>query len=555
MGATPVNPNAAPATISGTINSAAGMAELGLSYQVTGEEFDVTLVDFDGNAVPSISLDAGETNPKTVKDGQAYSFKTKDFTKSYKIIAKSKTTQNKMLSTFVGKVKENESVPSRDVNPIATAMSMIYADPTKDAATYKQEEQTKKQDQTFMKRLAPVVADLEAKRSSSLGNLNLTSPAKLEQAYKDAILGSTNPQEIAKIKEGLDAVIGQLEEQLSIMAKLKDALSLVATSGRRQNETFVKESKTKIKNILTAEATDPLKDTTNKQTYKEAKISFGLVCCDLGDIFKNKVSSTTASGAPNMMAAYQALDSGIDPKAKAEYEEGYNAVKGLTFDENDKAKGLDDAGNAAILKNASELAKTDPAMLDEAKKKADVISSEMETEGKAVINLPTGEALPKDRILAEKGEALINGGRPTEAVDVFEDVTEPRIKNFGLGRAYLQLNDLEFAYKNLKDSVKDIVKSNNGFENRMNVEAQFARINEALFAFAAVLDKIKNGTETDVMQIKNKIKAEEQLEGSSEQILDDPNVTLGKVIKDIKPTTSFFEVGKKFADGQTGFGG
>ncbi|HOT76868.1 MAG TPA: hypothetical protein PK467_13855, partial [Candidatus Wallbacteria bacterium] len=133
VGATPVNPNAAPATISGTINSAAGMAELGLSYLVTGEEFDVTLVDYDGNAVPSISLDAGETNPKTVKDGQAYSFKTKDFTKSYKIIAKSKTTQNKMLSTFVGKVKENEPVPNCDVTPIATAMSMIYADPAKDA--------------------------------------------------------------------------------------------------------------------------------------------------------------------------------------------------------------------------------------------------------------------------------------------------------------------------------------------------------------------------------------------------------------------------------------
>ncbi|HOT77416.1 MAG TPA: hypothetical protein PK467_16635, partial [Candidatus Wallbacteria bacterium] len=219
-----------------------------------------------------------------------------------------------------------------------------------------------------------------------------------------------------------------------------------------------------------------------------------------------------------------------------------------------KTKGLDDAGAAAILKNASELAKVDPNKLDEAKKKADVLLSELENDGKSQIELPTGEVLPKDKLLEEKGEALINGGRPTEAVDVFENVTEPRVKNFGLGRAYLQLNDLEFAYKNLKDSVKDIVKSSNGFESRMNLEAQFGKINEALFAFAAVLDKIKNGTETDVMQIKNRIKTEEQLEGTSGQILDDPSITLGKVIKDIKPTTSFFEVGKKFADGQTGFG-
>ncbi|HBC73374.1 MAG TPA: hypothetical protein DC017_00675, partial [Candidatus Wallbacteria bacterium] len=555
VGATAVNPNAAPATIGGTLNSAAGMAELGISYQATGEEFDVTLVDYDGNAIPSISLEAGETNPKTVKDGDSYSFKTKDFTKSYKVIAKSKTTTNKMLSTFVGKVKENETVQQRDVTPIATAMSLIYADPSKEAATYKQEEQTKKQDQTFMKKLAPMVADLETKRSASLSNVDFSNPAKLEQAYKDAILGSNNPQEIAKIKDGLDAVIGKLEEQLSVLEKLKDALTLVATSGRRQNESYVRESKTKIKSLLTAEAADPLKDTTNKQVYKEAKISYGLVCCDLGDIFKNNLSSTTASGAPNMMAAYQAMDGVLDAQAKAEYEEGYNAVKDLTYDETDKTKGLDEAGMAAILKNASELAKEDSAKLDEAKKKADVLISEMENDGKSQIDLPTGESLPKDKILEEKGDALINGGRPTEAVDIFEDIEEPRVKNFGLGRAYLQLNDLEFAYKNLKDSVKDIAKSSNGFESRMNVEAQFGKINEALFAFAAVLDKLKNGTETDVMQIKSKLQSEEQLEGSADQILDDPNVTLRKLIRDMKPTTSFFEIGKKFADGQTGFGG
>ncbi len=552
VGASPVDPNAKSAVISGTLNTAPpAMAKLGLNYAVTNEEFDVTLVDFDGNPVPSISLEAGETNPKTVKDGQSYSFKTKDFTKSYKVMAVGKTTTNKMLSTFVGKVKENETVGQRDVTPIATAMSMIYADPLKDAATYKTEEQAKISDSAFMSKLTPIVADLETKRSASLKDANFSTPAKLEEAYKDAILGSNSAQEIAKIKEGLDAIIGKLEEQLSILEKLKDALALVATSGRRQNETFVRESQTKLENILKLETPT---DTANQQVFKEAKVSFGLVCKDLGDIFKNKTSST-AAGAPNMMAAYQAMEGELDPLAKAEYEKGYNAVKNLTFNDSDKSKGLDQSAAAAILKTSSELAKEDPAKLDEAKKKADLLLSDLENDGKTQINLPTGESFPKDKILEEKGNALINGGRPTEAVNVFEGVSEPRVKNFGLGRAYLQLNDLEYAYKNLKDSVKDIVKSSNGFESRMNVEAQFGKINEAIFAFAAVLDKLKNSTETDVMQLKNKIKTEEQLEGSAEQILDDPSVTLSKMIRDLKPTTSFFEVGKKFADGQTGFGG
>ncbi|HBC75029.1 MAG TPA: hypothetical protein DC017_09340, partial [Candidatus Wallbacteria bacterium] len=434
----------------------------------------------------------GETNPKSVKDGESYSFKTKDFTKSYKVIAKSKTTANKMLATFVGKVKENQTVPNRDITPLDTAMSLIYADANKDASVFAQEEAVKKGDASFMKKITPIVADLEAKRNTTIKSVNFTDLSKLEQAYKDAVLGSTSASEIAKIREGLDAYIGKLEAQLTAAEKLRDALSLVATNGRRQNETFVKESKTKIKDILSMENFDPFKDTTNADVYKEAKISYGLVCCDLGDIFKNKVGSQTAGaakGAKNLMAAYQTIKGKIDPQAKALYEEGYNTIKNLKLDDRDKTAGRDKGAAAAMLKNASELAKEDPSKLNDAKVKADSLLAKLDSEKSSSFTLPTGEAVDRNSILEDKGNAFINGGKPAESVKVFNEITDARVKNFGLGQAYMDLNSLDNAFLMLKSAVKDIVKSSNGYEARMLAEEDFDGVNEALFAFAALLDK------------------------------------------------------------------
>ena len=231
VGGNPTTPSTgAPATIGGTLKAAAAAPGApGLNYASTGEEFDVTLVDFNGAAVPAGSLETGEANPKTVKDGETYSFKTKDFTKSYKVIAKSRTTANKMLATFVGKVRESETVQNRDITPLDTAMSLIYADSTKTASAFAQEEATKKADANFMKKITPIVADLETKRNTTIKSVNFTDLSKLEQAYKDAVLGSTSATEIAKIREGLDAYIGKLEAQLTAAEKLRDALSLVAT--------------------------------------------------------------------------------------------------------------------------------------------------------------------------------------------------------------------------------------------------------------------------------------------------------------------------------------
>ena len=126
VGGSATNPStAAPATIGGTLKAAAAAPASHISYAATGEEFLVTLTDFNGNVIPAVSLADGETNPKTVKDGESYSFKTKDFTKSYKVIARSTSASNKMLATFVGKVKENQTVQQRDITPLDTALSLI----------------------------------------------------------------------------------------------------------------------------------------------------------------------------------------------------------------------------------------------------------------------------------------------------------------------------------------------------------------------------------------------------------------------------------------------
>ncbi len=559
IGASPVDPTVKAAEIAGTINSAAGMAELGLNYQAaTGEAFDVTLVDSDGNTVSSIALDANETNPKTVTDGAPYSFKVKDFTKAYKVIAKSKTTINKMISVFVGKVKAEEKITNRDVTPISTAIGMIYADASKDAVTFKAEEEAKKTDANFQKRIAPYVSDLESKRQALLKDQVYDTPEKLEKAYKDAVIGSLDPNEIAVIKEGLDAVIGKLEAQLTMLEKLKDTLALIATSGQRQNETNVKSAQGKLETIITSTNTD----TSNQEVNKDAKIAYGLVCSDLGEIFKNNVNSSTASaaaGARSLMAAYQVM-SEVNTLAEAEFKKGYEMTKNITLTDADNAKGRDKSLAAAILKNASELAISDPAKLDEAKQKADVLISKFESEGTLAVVLPTGEILNKDKILEKKGDALINAGRPSEAVEVFEEVSEGKVKNFGLGRAFLGLNDIENAYKNLKDSVKTVVKSAKGFELRMNEEQNFPKVNEALFAFAAVIDRIKNAPATDaaLTAVKQRLTALEQSASSdAEKILVDTNVTIGGIIKNIKPTTNFFAVGKKLVldnPTQQGFG-
>jgi hypothetical protein len=559
VGGNPTTPSTgAPAIIGGTLKAARAAVAPGLNYAGTGEEFDVTLVDFNGVPVPAGSLESGDANPKTVKDGESYSFKTKDFTKSYKVIAKSKTIANKMLATFVGKVKENETVQNRDITPLDTVMSLIYADSTKTASTFAQEEAFKKGDANFLEKIAPMVTDLETKRNTSIKSVNFSDLSKLEKAYKDAVLGSNNAGEIAKIREGLDAYIGKLEAQLNAAEKLRAALSLVATSGRRQNETFVKESMIKIKDVLSMENFDPFKDTDNAGVYKEAKISYGLVCCDLGDIFKNKVGSQTAGaakGSKDLMAAYQTLKGKLDPQAKALYEEGYNTIKNLKLDDRDKTAGRDKGAAAAMLKNASELAKEDPSKLNDAKVKADSLLAKLDSEKSSSFILPTGEAIDRNAILEDKGNAFINGGKPAESVKVFNEITDARVKNFGLGQAYMNLNSLDNAFLTLKSSVKDIVKSGNGYEARMLAEEDFNGVNEALFAFAALLDKLKNSSDPEVVKIRQAIESLESNSGAEDKMLTDSGVSVNNILEKIKPATSFYEVGERFVNGSmTDFG-
>ena len=410
-----------------------------------------------------------------------------------------------------------------------------------------------------MSKISPIVSDLETKRKASIQNAKFSDLSKLEQAYKDAVLGSANPVEIAKIREGLDAYIGELEGQLSAAKKLKEALALVATNGRRQNESYVKESKDKLKSLISLELSDPLKDTVNENVYKEAKISYGLVCCDLGDIFKNKLSSQSmgaAKNSKNLLAAYQAVKGKLDPQAKALYEEGYNAVKDLKLDAEDKAAGLDKNASAALLKNASELAKEDPSKLNDAKVKADSILAKLDSEGKTSFTLPTGEIVDKNDVLEEKGNAFINGGKPSESVQIFNEVTDEKVKNFGLGQAYMQLNALDKAFLNLKEAVKSVVKSENCYEARMQAEENFEAVNEALFAFAALLDKLKNGSEEDVVNFRKAIEALEANYSADEKIFTDAGITVNDILSGIKPTTSFYEAGEGFINGtQTDFGG
>ena len=546
-----------PAEISGILSTAVSAPEAGLNLSASGEEFNVTLLDSNGIQAPSSSLADGEQNPKIISDGQQYSFKVKDFTKSYKIIAQGKKTVNKMVSVFVGKVKENEKIINRDVNPVSTVMSLIYADATKDASIFASEESAKKNDGNFMKRLAPIVNELETRRASSLKNLTITDPAKLEAAYKDSVLGSTNVKEIEKIKEGLDLVIGKLEADLSILEKLKDALALIATNGKRQNETSLLSAKDKIKLIINSAESDPEKDAGNKSAYKEAKVAYGLVCANLGKLYSATASggSSSQGAGRSLMANYQALSGKMKPEAKALFEEGYAMLKSVSVEAGDKASGLDKKLAAAYLKNASELAKEDPSKLNEAKIKADSLIARLNELAGQYFELPDGEIITKNSILEEKGNAFINGGHPAESVNIYKEITDQNSKNFGLGRAYMQLNSFDDAYRNLKKIVKGIVKSSNGFEARMQMEENFDQINEALFAFAAVMDKLRNGSEADIIKFKQEILAEEQGYSSEEKILSDPQELITEILKSIKPSTNFYEAGEEFINGQqTNFG-
>ncbi|HNY10821.1 MAG TPA: hypothetical protein PKK26_04430, partial [Candidatus Wallbacteria bacterium] len=545
-----------PATISGNIASSASAAP-GVAFQATNKEYTVKLVDADGVQVPDTDLDPADpakpADPKNnfkVKDGQAYTFKVKNFIKPYKVVAQGDA--NEILSVFIGKVKTGDNITERNADPRTTAYALIYGDNKKDvdAGVFKSEEAARKNSTSFVKKLDEVAADIKTKQQTILNTRTLTDPAQLENAYKDAVLGTAKVSELKKLIEGLEIIFknnAEFSANAPLVEKLKEILALVASDGKRQNETSVKDAKDKLKTVLAGEAADAKKDTDNKDAYKDAKIAYSLVSSNLGDIYKNKVSSptATAANAPSLMAAYQAIQaSTLDASAKKEYDEGFKAVENLEADANDKIAGRDKHIAAALLKNASELAKEDPNKLDIAKKKADTIVAKLESEGKAEFELPTGETINKDKALEKKGEALINAGRSDEAVQVFQDVTEPKIKNFGLGRAYLQLNDLENAYNNLKDAVKEVINASNtangGSDARRGLEEKFNKINEALFAFAAIIDKIQN--DLNFATLKNTIQSQEK----NDKVLETADA--GKIIGSIKPTTNLYQVGKTFVD-------
>ncbi len=550
-GGSAITPVSGSATVSGTINSAS--AAPAVSYQAANKEYKLTLVDADGNAVPETDLEAPDAarpneprNDLTVKDGQPFSFKVKNFSRSYKVIAKG--TGNEMLSVFIGKLKDGDKVTGRNADPEATAYMLLYGDNKKetDAGVFKTEEEARRNDPSFGKKLAEFVADISAKRQSALKDRSFATADKLEKAYKDAVLGTIDPAGIKKLVEGLEVVFQKNPDLLAagtIADKLKEVIALAGTDGRRQNETSVKEAKAKLKALLAGETADPKKLTDNKDGYKDAKIALSLVSNNLGDIYKNKVSGGAAkinANAPSLMAAYQAIsDNTLDSAAKAEYLEGYNSLPALETDAADRQSGRDKQIAAALLKNASELAKEDPAKLDEARKKSDSIVARLDSEGIREFELLTGEKFTRDEALQEKGDALINAGRPDEAVRVFQEVEEPKIKNFGLGRAFLQLNDIENAYKSLKSSVEEILRSSDSSDARANIESKFEKVNEALFAFAAIIDRLKS--DVSLLSVKNSINGQEQ---GGDNFLN--GASAGNIISAIKPSTNFYTVGNAF---------
>jgi len=548
-GGSAVTPAPGSAAVSGAVNSAAGAPAL--SYQASNKEYKLTLVDSDGNAVAETDLEAVDAsrpndprNDLTVKDGQTFNFKVKNFSRSYKLIARG--TGNEMLSVFIGKLKSGDSLTGRNADPEATAYMLLYGDNKKDAdaGVFKNEEEARRNDPAFRKKLDEFVADITAKRLSALKDRTLATPANLEKAYKDSVLGTIDPAGIKKLVEGLEVVFQKDPALLAagtIADRLKEILAIVGTDGRRQNENSVKEAKTRLKELIAGEAADAKRLTDNRDGYRDAKTALSLVSNDLGDIYKNRVSGAAKrSGAPSLMAAYQAVSGGtLDTEARSEYLEGYNALATLEIEAGDRRSGRDKHIAAALLKNASELAKEDPAKLDEARKKADSIIAKLDSEGIREFELPTGEKFTKDEALQEKGDALINAGRPDEAVRVFQEVEESKVRNFGLGRAFLQLNDIENAYKSLKSSVEEILKSSDSSDARVNAEAKFEKVNEALFAFAAVIDRLKS--DASLLSVKNSINTQEK---SGDDFLN--GASAGSVINAIKPSTNFYTVGSAF---------
>ncbi|MEZ7892258.1 MAG: hypothetical protein QMC67_10960 [Candidatus Wallbacteria bacterium] len=559
---TPVTDNTA--TFSGTVSPVVPTAPgvLAPALQVAGENFDVTLVDATtGTEAAASDLDSTTPNATVSKTaGDTYNFKVKNLNKSYKIIAKSKTRANKILSTFLGLPSAGDKITGKNIDEKSTVIGMMYGDASRAASAFKTIETQKASDAAFINKINTYMANLEQKRTY-VSQQTFTNLGKLEEAYKDLLFGTTDASQIQNVVKGLEASLVAAGSK-TLRQELDEALALIGTESNRQNKTNIEDCMMKLFGSKTSDTANALDGSLIKKAQtandaailNEAKIAFSTACNYMGNLYKNGVVSSSQAGAamhaPNLMAAYQ-VTSETNADAMKWFKKGYTEIKNLLISSED-ANYI--KASAVILKNATEVAKEDPAALEEAKRKADALIAKLNATGQKEIILPSGEKFKQEKIYEKKGEALINGKRPAEAVQVFnqlpaEDTNAQKIKNFGLGRAYLELNDLKQAYQNMKEAVKDVVKAANQIETRMEAEKGFEKINEALFAFAAVIDKVKNDA-----AVKNQIIEEEKAKpdakdkffvNTQNQAIADSEiktVVVVVIVQVIKPDTAFREI-------------
>jgi hypothetical protein len=217
------------------------------------------------------------------------------------------------------------------------------------------------------------------------------------------------------------------------------------------------------------------------------------------------------------MAAFKSLQAGGDigtvgadadgdgdvdnPTTAADY---YNNGLDEMQDFTESTTGAGDATDPDVLASElnceAELAAVNPEYAEQAADDADALEAQLEGDPTQSIEIP-GDDVDYVDVLEQKAQAHSNAGNPAGAVEAYNKInpdliTDPtkkekagKVKNFGLGKAKIEMGDVDSAFDYLKGCVSDV--ANGADEVQSNDYGKFEKINEALLAMAAVIEKLK----------------------------------------------------------------
>lgn len=490
-------PSGVNVALTGTIDSSvlsAGSPSLAPNLQLSGE-FQVKLLNMANDEIASV-----QATPVT--GGYAYNFAQVPAYTAYKLVAKG--PNNEYAAGIVGQVVSNTV---KNLNPNTTALSlMIERDQSKfvalvgsAASTYAAEEDRLL---TLMAgSLDTVKANLErmrklvATQGITLDNLRAGLLARVEIPLNLATQLATYYADPSKrAVEAMDAY--------------KQAIALIGSQAGRETQMYVEQALTLLGSI-TGASYDGLTATQKK----DVAVATAAANAYMGDILQKTGGTATASSPRSFAAAYRSLGAAtINPSAAAYYKKGLDALnahkKAIPADQSDPAF------LAAQLKNSSPLAAEDPQYMQQASQTADALKAKLDTDSSlgGKVQLP-GADLDVIDVVEKKAEAFQKGGNPAGAIEAFNQLNEndasfdatkkekaTKTKKFGIGKARMDMGDVENAFDDLKAAVGDVVSAGGVQDGDY---AKFAKINEALLAMAAVIEQLKAQSSQKLNQTGN----------------------------------------------------